>query len=62
MLMANLLRIVLMLWVIIVVGQNKQVLYGMTDIPQNLNLNPGSKIPQKMHFGIPFLSQIHVNG
>lgn len=31
-------------------------------MPQNLLLNPGSKVPQKFHFGIPFLSQIHING
>jgi len=43
-------------------AQNKQILYGFEEIPQNLLLNPGTKVPQKMHFGIPFLSQIHVNG
>jgi hypothetical protein len=44
------------------VAQNKQILYGLDEVPQSLLLNPGSKVPQKMHFGIPFLSQIHVNG
>ncbi|RFN58682.1 hypothetical protein DZ858_00965 [Marixanthomonas ophiurae] len=43
-------------------SQNKQVLYGLEEVPQNLLLNPGSKVPQKSHFGIPFLSQIHING
>ncbi len=43
-------------------AQNKQVLYGFEEIPQSLLLNPGSKVPQRMHFGIPFLSQIHING
>ena len=43
-------------------AQNKQILYGFEEVPQNLLLNPGTKVPQKMHFGIPFLSQIHVNG
>ena len=43
-------------------AQNKQVLYGLEEVPQSLLLNPGVKVPQKMHFGIPFLSQFHVNG
>ena len=43
-------------------SQNKQILYGFDDIPQSLMLNPGSKVTQKKHYGIPFLSQIHVNG
>lgn len=42
-------------------AQNKQVLYGLYDVPQALMLNPGSKVPQTKHFGIPFLSQIHIN-
>ena len=44
------------------IAQNKQVLYGLEEVPQALMLNPGVKVPQKSHFGIPFLSQIHVNG
>ena len=60
--MRNLLQLLIVLWISFAISQNKQVLYGMTDIPQNLLLNPGSKIPQKMHVGVPFLSQIHVNG
>ncbi|WGF92830.1 DUF5723 family protein [Aequorivita marisscotiae] len=44
------------------ISQNKQILYGFDDIPQSLLLNPGSKVIQKKHFGIPFLSQIHFNG
>jgi hypothetical protein len=47
---------------VVATGQNKQVLYGMTDVPQNLMLNPGSKIPQKINIGVPFLSQLHING
>lgn len=43
------------------IAQNKQVLYGMEDIPQNLLLNPGTKLTQKAHYGIPLLSQIHLN-
>ncbi|MEL6812752.1 MAG: DUF5723 family protein [Bacteroidota bacterium] len=44
------------------IAQNKQVLYGFEEVPQALMLNPGSMVPQKAHFGIPFLSQIHLNG
>lgn len=44
------------------ISQNKQVLYGLNDAPQSLMVNPGGIVPQKKHFGIPFLSQIHLNG
>jgi hypothetical protein len=60
--MKNLFLLLFSLWVGIAISQNKQILYGMSDIPQSLLLNPGGKIPQKMHFGVPFLSQIHLNG
>ncbi|MAN58749.1 MAG: hypothetical protein CMC08_02805 [Flavobacteriaceae bacterium] len=42
-------------------SQNKQLLYGFDEIPQSLLLNPGAKVSQKGHIGIPFLSQIHLN-
>ena len=44
------------------ISQNKQILYGFDDIPQSLLLNPGSKVDQNKHFGIPFLSHIHLSG
>lgn len=44
------------------ISQNKQILYGFDDIPQSLMLNPGSKVLQKRHYGIPFMSQIHFKG
>ncbi|MBT8256367.1 MAG: hypothetical protein KJO23_07490, partial [Bacteroidia bacterium] len=43
-------------------AQNKQVIYGLDEVPQSLLLNPGTLVPQKSHFGIPFLSQVHFNG
>ncbi|MCH9661789.1 MAG: hypothetical protein K0U54_12865 [Bacteroidetes bacterium] len=48
----------------VAMAQNKQVLYGLEEVPQALLTNPGGKMPagQKAHFGIPLLSQIHVNG
>lgn len=42
-------------------SQNKQLLYGFSEIPQALLLNPGGKIDNKGYFGIPLLSHIHVN-
>lgn len=42
-------------------SQNKQVLYGFSELPQSLLLNPGGKTNYKWHLGIPLLSQIHVN-
>lgn len=42
-------------------AQNKQVIYGLEEVPQSLLLNPGGKVSQKAHFGIPLLSQFHLN-
>lgn len=43
-------------------AQNKQILYGFDEVPQGLLLNPGTTVPQKKHFGIPFFSQFHISG
>ena len=42
-------------------AQNKQLLYGYSEIPQSLILNPGGQIKNSGYFGIPLLSHIHVN-
>lgn len=42
-------------------AQNKQLVYGFSEIPQSLLQNPGEKVFSKSHYGIPFLSQIHIN-
>ncbi|MDD7886420.1 DUF5723 family protein [Flavivirga sp. 57AJ16] len=42
-------------------SQNKQLLYGFSDIPQSLLLNPGGNIKNDWYFGIPLLSHIHAN-
>ncbi|WP_246067766.1 DUF5723 family protein [Changchengzhania lutea] len=42
-------------------SQNKQILYGFSEIPQSLLLNPGGKIDNKGYFGVPLLSHLHVN-
>ena len=44
-----------------VTGQNKQLLYNFSALPQTLMSNPGANINFDGHFGIPFLSQIHVS-
>ena len=60
--MKNLITCVFMFWVISLFSQNKEVLYGLEETPQAMLLNPGSRISYEYHFGIPFLSHIHVNG
>ncbi|MBJ6366848.1 DUF5723 family protein [Snuella sedimenti] len=42
-------------------SQNKQVLYGFSEIPQALMLNPGGEIKNDWYFGIPLLSHIHTS-
>ncbi|WP_445955857.1 DUF5723 family protein [Yeosuana sp.] len=42
-------------------AQNKQLLYGFSDIPQALLVNPGGKVTNDWYAGIPFLSHLHVN-
>lgn len=41
-------------------GQNKQVLFGFDEIPQNLMVNPSATINHKFHFNVPLLSGIYV--
>ena len=43
-------------------GQNKQLIYGLDEVPQNLMLNPGGVVEGRAFFGVPLLSGIHVNG
>ena len=50
-----------MFWVILFHAQNKQILYGLEEVPQSMLVNPGSIIDYDKHFGIPFLSHIHIN-
>lgn len=42
-------------------AQNKQVLYGFNEIPQNLLINPGAEVDNDWYVGIPLLSHIHAN-
>ena len=43
-------------------SQNKQILYGFSEIPQSLLLNPGGKVTNEGYFGIPLLSHINLKG
>lgn len=56
-------KILLVLMLVSRIGyaQNKQILYGFTDTPQALLLNPGGNINNKGYFGIPLVSHIHFN-
>ncbi len=40
-------------------SQNKQILYGFSDVPQSLLLNPAKQLDNDWYFGIPLLSHIH---
>jgi len=42
--------------------QNRQLLYGLENLPQSLMLNPGGEMDAQKHFGIPFFSSLQVNG
>lgn len=50
-----------LLTVVCCLSQNKQLLYGLENIPQSLLLNPGGEVNTDKHFGIPFLSGNHFN-
>ena len=43
-------------------SQNKQILYGFSEIPQALLQNPGGIVKNDWYFGMPLLSHIYVNG
>lgn len=60
--MQKLLVIMFSIWSVAILAQNKQILYGLREVPQSLLLNPGSQVPQNKHYGVPFLSQLHING
>lgn len=42
-------------------AQNKQLLYGFSEIPQALLQNPGGKVTNDWYVGVPLLSHIHFN-
>ena len=48
-------------WINLAVSQNKQLIFGMTENPQALMLNPGATVLHDLHIGLPLLSQFHFN-
>jgi len=42
--------------------QNRQILYGLDEVPQSLMLNPGGVVYHQKHFGVPFFSGIQLFG
>ena len=42
-------------------AQNKQILYGFKEVPQQILLNPGAQIDYNGYIGVPLLSHIHFN-
>lgn len=55
-------KLVVLSFLVCTIGytQNKQVLYGFSGLPQTLLLNPGAKVPNKFHIGLPLFSQLSV--
>lgn len=43
-------------------SQNKQILYDFAGLPQTLLLNPGAIVRNELHFGIPLVSHISLQG
>ena len=41
-------------------AQNMEILYDFDELPQTLMLNPGSEISYNSHWGIPLLSNLHI--
>src|SRR5690606_23566498 len=51
--------VLLVLWTSGSVAQNRQLLYDFQEVPQSLMLNPGMKVSQNWHAGIPVLSGLY---
>lgn len=43
-------------------AQNNQILYNFDQLPQTLLLNPGAEVNYDKHVGVPFLSNIFIQG
>jgi hypothetical protein len=50
-----------LLFAMVVSGQNKQLIYGLDEVPQNLLLNPGGVPQGRAYIGVPGLSGLHLN-
>ena len=60
--MKYLLYCVFFFWGFLLFSQNKEVLYGLDETPQALLLNPGARVSNSFHIGIPLISHLHFNG
>ena len=60
--MKYLLYCIFFFWGFSLFSQNKEVLYGLDETPQALLLNPGTRISNAFHIGIPLMSHFHFNG
>ena len=60
--MKYLLYCVFFFWGFLLFSQNKEILYGLDETPQALLLNPGARISNSFHIGIPLISHLHFNG
>ena len=58
--MKNNLYLLVLIGIFSMHAQNKQILFGFDEIPQNLMVNPSAKIYQKYHVSVPF-SGIYAN-
>ena len=56
------LSLVLFFFATFVTAQNKQLLYGFTEIPQSTLVNPSTDLDNGFYIGIPLLSHLHVQG
>jgi hypothetical protein len=59
--MRNRTTLIILLLGFVSYSQNKQIIYGFSEIPQSLLLNPGGKVENNGYVGIPLLSHIHIN-
>lgn len=50
--------VLLLMWSVGCLSQNKQILYNFTSVPQSLLSNPGADVKYKFYFGVPLLSGI----
>ncbi len=57
----KLLKLIVLLFTVVMFSQNKQLLYGFSEIPQALMQNPGLQVKNTGFFGIPLLSHFHIN-
>lgn len=53
------LSLLVLLFSLTVCSQNKQLLYGFSEIPQSTLINPAEKLNNQWYIGIPLLSHIH---